>query len=112
MRALILWINLLCLALFAGCRLSDERVTVIKTPGVRNENCAKIVSKALEPLRGIKSEELSFDYNAGTVTVRYDSMQLARKNIELAIAGAGFAANEIPADQKAQAALPPECKLP
>jgi copper chaperone CopZ len=101
---------LLAPLLLAGCRQTDIRTVVIQVPGVRNEACAQRVRQALAPLRAIDHTRLAFDLAAGTVQVTYDSMQLARKNIELSIVYAGFDANEIPADAAARAALPPECR--
>ena len=54
--------------------------------------------------------KVSFDLAAGVTVVVYDSMILARKNVEMGINQAGFDANELPANQQAQAALPPECR--
>ncbi len=94
----------------AGCRLSDVRTVNIKVPGIRNEACAQRARQSLSQFRAIDPGRLNFDFAAGTVSVTYDSMQLALKNIELAINQAGFDANELPADPAARAALPPECK--
>lgn len=44
------------------------------------------------------------------VLVPYESILMSMKNIEFYIAEAGFSANEVPANKKAQAALPAECK--
>lgn len=93
----------------AGCRLTDERVAVIRTPDIRNAACADRASRQLLALRGIQRESLKFDLEQGTVTVVYDSMMLGIKNLEHAISDAGFSANELPADPRARAALPPEC---
>jgi len=110
MKAKALLSLLLSVLFLAGCRLSDVRVVEIRAPGVRNEACAQRVRQALAQFRVIDQEKLKFDFATGTVSVTYDSMQLARKNIELAIAQAGFDANEIPADRAARDALPPECR--
>lgn len=96
---------------FAGCRLTDVRTVVIQTPGVRNEACAERVRQAFTALHMIDLNKVDFNFTTGTVTVRYDSMLLARKNIELAIVQAGFDANELPADPAVKALLPPECRL-
>ena len=90
--------------------MTDVRTFVVQLPGVRNEASAQRVRQALAPFKVIDSDKLIFNFTAGTLSVTYDSMQLARKNIELAIAQAGFDANELPADPAARAALPPECR--
>jgi hypothetical protein len=80
---------------------------------MKNETCGRIIGSAIMRLPGLDPRNpntLSFNLRDGTVSVTYDSMVIARKNIEGAIADAGFAANDIPADAKAAAALPPDCR--
>ena len=60
---------------------------------------------------GVKPQKLRFDLDARLVEVTYDSLFVARKNIEFTIADAGFNANEVPANSEAAASLPPECRL-
>jgi len=57
---------------------------------------------------GIKA--IQPDFQQRTLAVTYDSMVIARKNIEFTIAGAGFDANDIPAPTNVVAALPAACK--
>ena len=109
MKAKLILTWIVFLGLLAGCRMADIRTTEVLTPTVRNEAAAEHVRQALRPLRGVDHDKLVFDFDAGTVSVTYDSMQVARKNIELSIAYAGFDANDIPAEPAARAALPPEC---
>ncbi len=104
-----LTVLLVLASMLAGCRLTDERVAAIRTPDIRNAACAERASRQLLALRGIRRESLKFDLQQGAVTVVYDSMMLGLKNLEHAISDAGFAANELPADPRARAALPPEC---
>lgn len=99
----------LCVAL-AGCRLTDVRVTDVQTPDIRCETCAMRIYAALEALPGLDPQRIEIDLEARTVRVVYDSMRLALKNIEFAIVNAGYAANALPADPEARAALPPECR--
>lgn len=86
----------LCLTL-AGCRQVDEREMTVNLPGVKTEADQDKVRAALAPLNGVRKESVAFDMNGHTMRVRYDSMQVAHKNIEIAIAEAGFDANEIKA---------------
>lgn len=67
--------------------------------GVSSEADALSVSNAMASLDGVFDQSITFQGN-GSVTVRYDSMKLARKNIEYAVAAAGFGANDIPAKSK------------
>ena len=86
------------------------RTVVVRLPQVVNDACEKRVLEAIQPLKGIDRQSMVFDRAARTLTLRYDSMILANKNIEHVIIAAGFDANELKADPAARAALPPECR--
>ena len=81
-------------------------------PGLRNDSCVRIIAnafgKAKEP--GIQPDTIRYDIPGRKITLTYDSLLIADKNIEFIVAKAGFAANEIPADTKAAEALPAQCK--
>lgn len=107
------------LALLAGssCRRNDYRTFKIRVPGLKNEKCEELIQAALvrytqQPsMEGsIKLDRISFDKVGQSVTIEYDSMKVALKNLEHAIAAVGFPANDIPADTNAVAKLPPECR--
>ena len=87
----------LFVALLSGCRVSDVRELTVNVPAMAGEADVQRIRKAVEPLVGVKKDQLAFDVAGKKVTVVYDSMQIANKNIEIAIAEAGYAANEIPA---------------
>ena len=93
-----------------GCRKRDIKVKVIHVPGMRNAACARIIQDALSrhPPEVIRSVEP--DIEKRTVTVTYNSMVLALKNLEYFIAAAGFDANDTVAPSNAVCALPPECR--
>lgn len=97
--------------LMAGvsCRQHDFRTIVIEVPEMRNQACVKAIVKTLGTSPGLRENSVNFDVINRQITVTYDSLLTADKNIEFLIAKAGFAANGIPADKKAQAALPEEC---
>lgn len=107
-------VRLLCaflaLGLAGACRLSDVRTLTVRLPQVVNDACENRVRDALRPLKGIDWKSLAFDRAAGTLTLRYESLVLAHKNIEHAIIAAGFDANELTATEEARRALPPECR--
>ena len=89
--------GLICvlLALVAtGCRRVDERDFTVSIPAMTAADVPAI-SAALQGYAGIDKSSLKFDHSAKTLTLRYDSMQLAKKNIELSIAQAGFTANGV-----------------
>ena len=90
------FVTLLCAALFAaGCRVSDIREMTVALPGLAGEADQAKITQAIESLPGIQKESLRFDLQAKTLTLRYDSMQVAHKNVEIAIAEAGYDANGI-----------------
>ena len=76
----------------AGCRRVDERDFTVSIPAMTAADVSAI-SAALQRYAGIDKSSLKFDHSAKTLTLRYDSMQLAKKNIEISIAQAGFTAN-------------------
>jgi copper chaperone CopZ len=91
-----------------ACRQVDIRTKTIKVAQMKSESCEKIVVAALAKTDGILAEQITVAQ--GQVTVTYDSMKVGLKNLEFTIAAAGFDAGETPADAKARAALPPECR--
>ncbi len=99
------WAAVLC-----GCRTSDIRTVTISVPDLKNEACQKLIANTFATTDGIFAESVAFDLGKRTVTVRYDSMKLAIKNIEHQIAKLGLSTADIPADPAARAALPAECR--
>ena len=108
MNRVCICLLLLVVGLTSACRQSDIRTAVVAVPQVTNEACEARVRSALQKLKGVNMATLAFDPAAGTLSVEYESMILARKNIEHAIIGVGFDANELIADAAARAAVPPE----
>lgn len=84
----------------SGCRVSDVREMTVNVPGMASEADAQRINAALSPLVGLDKDHIVFDIEARMVRVRYDSMNIAHKNIEIAIAEAGYDANSIKAIQK------------
>ncbi len=83
-----------------GCRIQDQRTLVVKVPQMKTEQDVVKVRNSLLPLRGLDLDGVRFDLNTQTVTVSFDSMVVAFKNIEIAIAEAGYDANGIAAIQQ------------
>ena len=105
------WIFVLSLAfLTVSCRTRDERTILVLVPEMKNAACSNIVAGAVTRCPGVNAATLRVDMTRRTVTVSYDSLMTALKNIEFAIAEAGFQANEVPAKKEAAAALPAECR--
>ena len=83
----------LCM-LESGCRRTDVRDFEVSIPALKVENEA-VVRQALARFGGVDKVSMKFDFKTKTLVLKYDSMQLAKKNIELAIAKAGLEANGV-----------------
>ena len=83
----------LCM-LETGCRRTDVRDFEVSIPALTAENEA-VVRQALARFGGVDKASIKFDHKAKKLVLKYDSMQLAKKNIELAIAKAGLEANGV-----------------
>lgn len=79
---------------FSGCRRTDVREFEVSIPALQPANEAAI-RQSLARFGGVDKSSLKFDHAAKKLFMRYDSMQLAKKNIEMAIAKAGFEANGV-----------------
>ena len=77
-----------------GCRRTDVREFQVEIPGLTAE-AEPAIRQSLSAFAGVERASLRFDLQSKRLTLRYDSMQLAKKNIEMAIAKAGFTANGI-----------------
>jgi copper chaperone CopZ len=88
-----------------GCRRQDVRTIMIDVPGMETEEHAAIVMRAMKTIPGVDTNSVQLDFARHTVTVRYESLVASLKNIEMAIADAGFAADGIPANAEASAKL-------
>jgi copper chaperone CopZ len=110
MRATLLAIGLVLCVTGVSCRQRDLRTMPIHVPGMKSQACVELVKAAVARVPGVLPDKTTVDPATRTVYVTYESLGLSLKNIEFAIADAGFAANEIPAKPEAAAALPPECK--
>lgn len=80
-----------------GCFRQDLITVEIEVPAMRT---AEDRAKVLQALSGLEKEAVQhadLDAESQKVTITYNSTRLARKNIEHAIAAAGYDANEIKA---------------
>lgn len=91
-----------------SCRKDDIRTTDISVPGMTNSACAKIIQDSFTTPQGVMQGIMTIqpDLLKKEVKITYDSMKLARKNLEYTIAAAGFDANEVKA--KTNAAVKPD----
>ncbi len=76
---------------------------MIDVPGMQNETHAAMVLHAMRTIPGVDTNSVRLDFTKHTVTVRYESLVASLKNIEMAIADAGFSANDVPANPEAAA---------
>lgn len=72
------------LSLFCGCRREDVREMTVSMPGLTEANKAKVV-EALAKYNGVQKDSYVWDMSAKTLTLKYDSMQIAQANIRYAI---------------------------
>lgn len=87
----------LCLLAAPGCRQRDMRQMTVALPGVTSDDDRRVVLMAIDKLVGIERKSIVFDETKKEMRLTYDSMQIRRKNVEIAIAEAGYDANEVPA---------------
>ena len=76
-----LFLSLLALP---GCRREDVREMTVTMPALVEADKAKVVA-ALSRYRGVQADSFRWDMEAKTLTLRYDSMQVAQANIRYAI---------------------------
>ena len=75
---------LLAASLLSGCRRTDVREMTVSMPGLVEADRAKVV-EALSKYAGVEKDSYRWDMEAKTLTLRYDSMQVAQANIRYAI---------------------------
>lgn len=77
------------LAVVLGCRREDVRDYTIEIPELTDANKAQ-VAEALAKYAGIKKDSFKWDMAAKTLTLKYDSMAIAKTNIRMAIEEKGL----------------------
>jgi len=84
---------------FSGCRVSDVRTLSVDVPGMTTQADVEKIQGALGAI-GLPREKIEVDLSGHKIVVTYDSMIVAHKNIEVAIAEAGYDANRVKALKK------------
>ena len=74
----------LSLLLACGCRREDVREMTVSMPGLTEADKPKVV-EALAKYNGVRKDSYVWDMKAKTLTLKYDSMQIAQANIRYAI---------------------------
>ena len=77
------------LAVLAGCRREDVREFSLTIDGLAVSNRAA-VTEALARYGGIRKDSYVWDFERHVLTLKYDSMQIARENIRQAIEAKGL----------------------
>ena len=90
----IFLVALVAVFALAGCRRTDVREFAVEVPGLTAGDVPAVVTE-LAKYAGVDRASIHFDAAAHRLTLRYDSMQLAKKNIEMSIASLGFVANGV-----------------
>lgn len=80
---------LIALCAICGCRRTDVREFSIEIPDLTAANKAKVV-EALAKYDGVKRDSYVFDFERKTLTLKYDSMKIARENVRQAIEAKGL----------------------
>ena len=104
------WGLLALLALGSGCFRNTSSEIELKIPAMKTELCAQSVQGAIARLGEGAIRDIRLDVASQTVWVTYDNVRLGRRNIEVVVRNAGFAVNDLAANEEARAKLPPECR--
>ena len=103
------WIGLAALlAAGSGCFRNTVSEIELKIPAMKTEACGRRVQEAVASLGEGAIRDVRLNVGARTAWVTYDNVRLGRRNIEVAVRNAGFAVNDLPANEEARAKLPPE----
>lgn len=83
-----------------GCRRTDVRTFDISVPALTRDNSAKVVGalmgfEGVSDVAKLQKNTIVIDESTHTIKVKYDSMKVAKKNLEMAIAQAGYEANGV-----------------
>ena len=70
--------------LFSGCRREDVREMTVSMPSLTEADRTKVV-EALAKYNGVRKDSYVWDMKSKTLTLKYDSMQIAQANIRYAI---------------------------
>ena len=83
MKSLLILLFVMLTAI-TGCRREDIREMTISMPALTAADQPKVIA-AISKYNGILKDSLVWDMKAKTLTLSYDSMQVAQANIRYAI---------------------------
>lgn len=81
-----IFVLLITLVALGGCRREDIKEFTQKIPNLDQER-VELIKKTLNEQTGILVNELKAKIEEGVITIKYDSMSLAKENIRQAIEG-------------------------
>lgn len=96
-------------ALGAGCFRNTVSTIELKIPAMKTDACGQLVQAAVGHLGEGAIRDIRLDVATQTAWVTYDNVRLGRRNVEVAVRNAGFAVNDLPANEEARKKLAPEC---
>ena len=91
----------------AGCFRNTVSEMELDIPAMTTPEAAARVEKGLKTL-GDALKDIQLEPENHRAVVKFDNVRLGRRNVEVAVAHAGFAVNDWPADEEARAKLPKE----
>lgn len=101
--------GIIVVLVFVGCQKNkDIEVTTVKANTMVCGSCAKTIQKAIYQVEGVK--EVNIDLTGKLVEVRYLPKQTNLQTIEMAIADAGYDANDRKRNADAYEKLDACCK--
>lgn len=112
MKSWTIWVAGAMLALaMTGCFREMISEVELSVPAMNSPEAAKVVEKALQDVgHSVQAEnnvvEIKADVERHVVVVRYNNAELGLRNLQVAIRHAGFAVDDLPADEAARAKLP------
>ncbi|MGN0826366.1 MAG: hypothetical protein ACI4QD_00335 [Kiritimatiellia bacterium] len=99
MRWSLLWLAVV-VSVVCGCRQQDVREAVLVVPGLTESNRAAVVSCVRQ--NGVVKGSVRVDLGAKRISLRYDSMVLGLKNLEVPVLELGLEVNGIKPGWKAR----------
>lgn len=82
----LIFVNILNIS----CYRNEMRSLEIHVPAMAGEVCKKVIMKQFLPLRGLEQDSIIFDYDKRMISLSYNSLEISSKNLEHAVAKAGF----------------------
>lgn len=105
----VLSLAVIVLFVTGSSSFAGQKTAEISLPTVQCGMCAKTIEKALNKVDGVTNADVDIENKKATVT--YDDSKTSLEQIESAITGAGYGANDKKANQEAYDKLHGCCKM-